>query len=180
MVKENPIHKQQIDPVPMADRFPYYDLDGQLAAQATEIHAIIAGREEAIAAAYWTAFNALPTVDRRVEGDLLESYIRGSARHTFTKYADAAGQEVATIACQNAHMARRVKLPLAAVMSCIAESQRLTIEYVVDACMGDGERLEIAHKAQGRQVYAKGAVRAALWAAGKGPGLYSMRDVLGL
>ena len=24
MVKENPIHKQQIDPVPMADRFPYY------------------------------------------------------------------------------------------------------------------------------------------------------------
>ena len=46
--------------------------------------------------------------------------------------------------------------------------------------MGDGERLEIAHKAQGRQVYAKGAVRAALWAAGKGPGLYSMRDVLGL
>ncbi|MBI1244569.1 MAG: 4-hydroxy-tetrahydrodipicolinate reductase [Alphaproteobacteria bacterium] len=46
--------------------------------------------------------------------------------------------------------------------------------------MGDGERLEIAHKAQGRQVYAKGAVRAALWAQGKAPGLYSMRDVLGL
>ena len=32
MVKENPIHKQQIDPVLMADRFPYYDLDGRLAA----------------------------------------------------------------------------------------------------------------------------------------------------
>jgi 4-hydroxy-tetrahydrodipicolinate reductase len=46
--------------------------------------------------------------------------------------------------------------------------------------MGDGERLEIAHKAQGRQVYAQGAVRAALWARGKAPGLYSMRDVLGL
>jgi 4-hydroxy-tetrahydrodipicolinate reductase len=45
---------------------------------------------------------------------------------------------------------------------------------------GDGERVEIAHKAQGRQVYSKGAVRAALWAAGKPPGLYSMRDVLGL
>src|SRR3546814_13150730 len=57
------------------------------------------------------------------------------------KYADAAGQEVATIACQNTHMARRVKLPLASVMSCIAESQRLTIEYVVEACIGDAERL---------------------------------------
>ncbi|RYD42138.1 MAG: chemotaxis protein [Sphingomonadales bacterium] len=141
MAKENPIHKQQIDPVPMADRFPYYDLDGRLASNAAEIHSIIAGREEAVAAAYWSAFNALPTVDRKVEGDLLESYIRGSARHTVAKYADAAGQEVATIACQNAHMARRVKLPLASVMSCIAESQRLTIEYVVEACFGDAERL---------------------------------------
>jgi 4-hydroxy-tetrahydrodipicolinate reductase len=46
--------------------------------------------------------------------------------------------------------------------------------------LGDGERLEIAHKAQGRQVYAQGAVRAALWAASQPPGLYSMRDVLGL
>ena len=48
MVKDNPIHKQQIDPVPMADRFPYYDLDGQLAAQATEIHAIIAACQAAL------------------------------------------------------------------------------------------------------------------------------------
>ena len=46
--------------------------------------------------------------------------------------------------------------------------------------LGDGERVEIAHKAQGRQVYSKGAVRAALWAASRKPGLYSMRDVLGL
>ncbi len=141
MVKENPIHKQQIDPISMADRFPYYDLDGQLAAHAAEIHAIITGREDAIARAYWDAFNALPSVERAVEGELLESYVRGSARHTETKYAAAAGQEVATIACQNAHMARRVKLPLASVMSCIAESQRLTIEYVVAACIDDAPRL---------------------------------------
>lgn len=141
MVKDNPIHKQQIDPILMADRFPYYDLDGQLAANAAEIHMIIAGREEAVARAYWDAFNALPSVERAVAGDLLESYVRGSARHTETKYAEAAGQEVATIACQNAHMARRVKLPLASVMSCIAESQRLTIDYVVTACIDDPARL---------------------------------------
>ena len=44
----------------------------------------------------------------------------------------------------------------------------------------DGERLEITHKASSRQIFARGAVRAACWAAGAPPGLYSMRDVLGL
>jgi len=141
MVKENPIHRQQIDPVPMADRFPLYDLDGQLATNAAEIHAIVAGREEAIGRAYWDAFNALPAIERRVDGELLASYIRGSARHAAAKYSDPAGQEVATIACQNTHMARRVKVPLASVLSCLAESQRLTIEYIVEACAGDGPRI---------------------------------------
>jgi 4-hydroxy-tetrahydrodipicolinate reductase len=43
-----------------------------------------------------------------------------------------------------------------------------------------GERVELTHKASSRAVFAKGAVRAALWAGGRKPGLYSMRDVLGL
>jgi 4-hydroxy-tetrahydrodipicolinate reductase len=45
---------------------------------------------------------------------------------------------------------------------------------------GDGERLELTHKAGGRAIFAQGAIRAALWAVGKPPGLYTMRDVLGL
>jgi 4-hydroxy-tetrahydrodipicolinate reductase len=45
---------------------------------------------------------------------------------------------------------------------------------------GDGERLELAHRASGRDIFARGALRAALWAIGKEPGLYNMRDVLGL
>jgi len=45
---------------------------------------------------------------------------------------------------------------------------------------GENERVEITHKAGGREIFAAGAVRAALWAAGRKPGLYSMRDVLGL
>jgi len=44
----------------------------------------------------------------------------------------------------------------------------------------DGERLELTHKAASRQIFARGAVRAALWARGQKPGLYSMQDVLGL
>lgn len=45
---------------------------------------------------------------------------------------------------------------------------------------GEGERIEISHKASSRTIYANGAVRAALWTEAKGPGHYSMNDVLGL
>ena len=44
---------------------------------------------------------------------------------------------------------------------------------------GPAERLEITHKAAGREIFARGAVRAALWVADKPAGLYSMADVLG-
>jgi 4-hydroxy-tetrahydrodipicolinate reductase len=44
---------------------------------------------------------------------------------------------------------------------------------------GENERVEITHKAADRAIFAKGAVKAALWGRGKGPGLFSMADVLG-
>jgi len=44
----------------------------------------------------------------------------------------------------------------------------------------EGERLELSHKAGSREIFAKGAIKAALWGRGQHPGLYSMRDVLGL
>ncbi len=43
----------------------------------------------------------------------------------------------------------------------------------------DGERLELTHRATSRDNFARGAVRAARWVAGKPPGLYDMQDVLG-
>jgi 4-hydroxy-tetrahydrodipicolinate reductase len=43
-----------------------------------------------------------------------------------------------------------------------------------------GERLELTHRAHSRDTFARGALRAARWVAGRGPGLYSMQDVLGL
>ena len=45
---------------------------------------------------------------------------------------------------------------------------------------GPGERIELAHIASDRGIFANGAVKAALWGRGKPPGLYSMADVLGL
>ncbi len=45
---------------------------------------------------------------------------------------------------------------------------------------GDGERIEITHRATSRAVFAAGALRAARWVVGRPPGLYGMADVLGL
>jgi len=45
---------------------------------------------------------------------------------------------------------------------------------------GAGERVEVAVRSQSRLTYAAGALRAATWLKGRGPGLYDMFDVLGL
>jgi 4-hydroxy-tetrahydrodipicolinate reductase len=45
---------------------------------------------------------------------------------------------------------------------------------------GEGESLELTHRAFDRGIFARGAVKAALWAREKPPGLYSMADVLGI
>ena len=46
--------------------------------------------------------------------------------------------------------------------------------------IGMGERIELSHRATTREMFSRGAVRAAKWIAGKPPGLYDMQDVLGL
>jgi len=48
------------------------------------------------------------------------------------------------------------------------------------AFIGHGERIELTHKAHNRDNFARGALRAALFAASAAPGLYDMQDVLGL
>jgi 4-hydroxy-tetrahydrodipicolinate reductase len=45
---------------------------------------------------------------------------------------------------------------------------------------GPAERIELTHRAEDRMIFARGALRAALWARGRKAGLYSMADVLGL
>jgi 4-hydroxy-tetrahydrodipicolinate reductase len=45
---------------------------------------------------------------------------------------------------------------------------------------GPYERIELSHRAEDRMIFAHGALKAAIWAHGKKPGLYSMADVLGL
>jgi len=46
--------------------------------------------------------------------------------------------------------------------------------------IGQGERIEITHRAMTRDMFSCGSVRAARWVVGKAPGLYDMQDVLSL
>ena len=56
----------------------------------------------------------------------------------------------------------------------------LRIEAGRIAEIGPLETVTLSHHAQDRQIFARGAIKAALWARDKAPGLYSMDDVLGL
>lgn len=44
--------------------------------------------------------------------------------------------------------------------------------------LGESERIELAHRAESRDVFARGALRAGVWLCGKSPGRYGLRDVL--
>lgn len=46
--------------------------------------------------------------------------------------------------------------------------------------LGDGERVELTHRATDRAIFARGAVEAALWIVGRPPGTYTIDDVVGL
>jgi len=46
--------------------------------------------------------------------------------------------------------------------------------------VGEGERIELTHRATDRSIFARGAVRAALWVVGRPAGLYDMADVMGI
>ncbi|MEM7433905.1 MAG: 4-hydroxy-tetrahydrodipicolinate reductase [Myxococcota bacterium] len=46
--------------------------------------------------------------------------------------------------------------------------------------VGDGERLELTHRATDRSIFARGAVRAARWVVDRSAGLYDMADVMGI
>lgn len=45
---------------------------------------------------------------------------------------------------------------------------------------GEGERIELGHRAESREIFARGAVKAALWLVNRDPGRFTMADVLGL
>ncbi|HXY60119.1 MAG TPA: dihydrodipicolinate reductase C-terminal domain-containing protein [Chthoniobacterales bacterium] len=68
----------------------------------------------------------------------------------------------------------RIEIPIESVREGDVVGEH-TVTFV-----GPSERLELTHRAGSREIFARGALRAAEWVAGKPAGLYSMQDVLGL
>ena len=60
---------------------------------------------------------------------------------------------------------------------CAAARSPATIRSIF---AGEGERIELGHRAESRAIFARGAVKAALWLHGKPAGPLHMADVLGL
>jgi 4-hydroxy-tetrahydrodipicolinate reductase len=70
--------------------------------------------------------------------------------------------------------ARRVEVPIESIREGDVVGEHTVI------FTGPAERVELSHRAASREIFARGALRAAKWTIGRSPGLYSMQDVLGL
>ena len=94
--------------------------------------------------------------------------------------AAAAGRRIAladhTISARDGHTGER---PLGAIGFAALRGGSVVGDHSV-IFAGAGERLELTHRAEDRQIFARGALAAALWGRGRSPGLFSMRDVLGI
>ena len=64
-----------------------------------------------------------------------------------------------------------------ALPRCAAAASSATTRVIF---AGEGERIELTHRAEDRAIFARGALKAALWGADRKPGLYGMDGVLGL
>ena len=94
--------------------------------------------------------------------------------------AAAAGREInlsdAAIRSRDGHTGAR---PAGHIGFATLRGGSVVGEHVV-VFAGPNERIELGHRAELRDIFARGAIRAALWAYPQKPGLYSMMDVLGL
>jgi 4-hydroxy-tetrahydrodipicolinate reductase len=92
--------------------------------------------------------------------------------------AEARGQQFEAVANLDLTAKAAVQRPGSIGFS-VLRAGEIVGEHTVSFCAA-GERVEITHRATDRMTFARGALRAAEWLVGRSPGLYGMRDVLGL
>ncbi len=102
----------------------------------------------------------------------------GTALELGERVAAARGQSLAAVAVHARHGQTGARERGAVGFSVIRAGNIVGDHSVLFA--GAEERVELVHRAADRMVFARGALRAAGWAVGQPPGLYSMEDVLGL
>jgi 4-hydroxy-tetrahydrodipicolinate reductase len=128
---------------------------------------------------------AARALDADYDAEIFEAHHRhkidapsGTALALGEAVAAARGQKlesVAVLARQGALGAR----PRGAIGFSVARGGDIVGDHRLTLA-GPGEQIELAHHAQDRSGFARGALVAARWVAGRPPALYSMRDVLGL
>jgi 4-hydroxy-tetrahydrodipicolinate reductase len=92
--------------------------------------------------------------------------------------AAARGESLGEVAAYD-RSARNAPRTPGSIGFCSARAGDVVGEHTV-IFAGDGERVEIIHRATDRSIFARGALRAAEWLAGQPAGLYGMQHVLGL
>lgn len=102
----------------------------------------------------------------------------GTALRLGEAVAGALGRDLATCAVYGREGITGERDPKAIAFHAIRGGDIVGEHTVIFA--GEGERVEVAVKSGSRMTYAAGALRAARWLGGRGPGLYDMFDVLGL
>jgi 4-hydroxy-tetrahydrodipicolinate reductase len=102
----------------------------------------------------------------------------GTALQLGEAVALARSQQLANVAVYERH-GSAVSRPSGAIGFASIRGGNIVGEHTV-LLAGDEEVIELTHHAADRALFARGAIRAAEWAAGQPPGLYTMRDVLGL
>ena len=102
----------------------------------------------------------------------------GTALRMGEVIAEAMGQDLATSAVYSREGVTGERKPSSIGFAVLRGGDCVGEHTVVFA--GIGERVEISHRATSRNTFAGGALRAARFLAGRGPGLYQMNDVLGL
>jgi 4-hydroxy-tetrahydrodipicolinate reductase len=102
----------------------------------------------------------------------------GTALALGAAVAQARGESLASLAVFDRHGIDAPRKPGSIGFAVVRAGDIVGEHTVIFAA--PGERLELTHRATDRIVFARGALRAAEWLIGRPPGLYGMRDVLGL
>lgn len=163
--------------------------DSQVAAiraAATKIPVVFSGNySTGVNALYWLARKAAEILGPEFDIEILETHHRmkkdapsGTAKNLAEILAEVRGLQYNTDVRHGRHgdVGARTKTEIG--MHAIRGGDVVGDHTVLFASLG--ERIELTHKASGREIFARGALRAALWAHGKPAGLYTMQDVLGL
>jgi 4-hydroxy-tetrahydrodipicolinate reductase len=134
---------------------------------------------------FWLTQRAVESLGKEFRAEILELHHElkkdapsGTAQKLGEVIARARGQTYADVVRHGRHGSAGGRLPEELGMHAIRGGD-ITGEHTV-FLIGPSERLELTHRAASREIFARGALRAARWLAGRPPGWYEMADALGL